>query len=346
MKIQPFKKHILINSLHRSGGSLLARLFDDYPNCYSLPFEYQYNIGPKVNFPFDEIVSNNDRLALIKKNFEKYQNKNHFSKDKQNNFRFNFDYKSFKKRCNSDFKKLNNKCTHNIFLPIVLTNFYNSLGFEVKPDLLVNHLSMSFMANPQEFFNLYKNSYIIQTTRDFFSWYCSVKYHFQIPKEDYLYIDVCFNLWKFSNTIGLLNSNKFQNYYTLSYEDIVKNKTQVLKSLAAKIGIKYDKNLINPTLFGQPWLGNSSIDREIGGIKNSQLNRYEVKLTKNEKDYIFSLLNNQIETDQVLLNSKNYEKIVNREYGNLIYQIYNINLLKRTRRFQKNFIQNFFNIFQ
>lgn len=95
-----FQKHILVNGIQRSGGSLLARIFDDHPDISSMPFELRYNKFKNVapNFGVLKGMQNKKSslkifLKLILKNLIKI----FFSKDLSHQYKIDSNYKIFKK---------------------------------------------------------------------------------------------------------------------------------------------------------------------------------------------------------------------------------------------------------
>lgn len=61
-------------------------------------------------------------------------------------------------------------------------------------------------------------------------------------------------------------------YMILSYESLCYNLTNVMHKLCDKLGIVYNSSLLEPTILGHRWTGNSSSDKEFKGVTSKRIN--------------------------------------------------------------------------
>jgi len=77
-----------------------------------------------------------------------------------------------------------------------------------------------------------------------------------------------------------------KNFFFLKYEDLVKEPEQMMKKITNFIGVNFEKTLLTPTIFGEPWLGNSTRVKEKKQIDDKEVNKYFKYLNKNEIDFL------------------------------------------------------------
>lgn len=291
-----FQKHILVNGIQRSGGSLLARIFDDHPDISSMPFELRYNKFKNVAPNFGVLKGMQNKKEFIENFFEinfKKLNKNFFSKDLSHQYKIDSNYKIFKKNFykNNNFQ---NKKIHSIIEKIINFFFINALkGREKK--IFLNHLSMSCFSNMNNYFNSLPNILILHPIRDPFTWLQSVKSHFKLSKklnEDELRYFLSY--WHYSNLLAFFGEEKFKKkYFVLTYFDLVSNTEKILKKISRLIKIPFNKSMLTPTLNGKRWLSNSKITVDYKITNYSYLNGF-YKMSYSEKKPIekFLIANN------------------------------------------------------
>ena len=60
----------------------------------------------------------------------------------------------------------------------------------------------------------------------------------------------------------------------------------MMKKITNFIGVNFEKTLLTPTIFGEPWLGNSTRVKEKKQIDDKEVNKYSKYLNKNEIDFL------------------------------------------------------------
>lgn len=289
-------KHILINSYIRSGGSLMARLLDGHSLLRVLPVEMSYS-KRKVVFPnFNKkLYSTEEFLEEIdlKRSFQKLDEKGVISKDPYGKQIIDFSYDEFIGELN---KSIGNKAfTFSEGIDLVFINFFNNWKNYYARDLLqkkanehvyVNHLSAACFADFSEYFDTFTNSIIIQTVRNPFAWYASVKTHIGISDNHQVFLEYALLLWLESTIRGLIARNqKNEQYIFLRYEDLICNFETTLGKICKVVNIEFEQVLLHPTMNEQNWRGNSSYGDQVG-INKRGLSQWKKILTNTETNQI------------------------------------------------------------
>ena len=78
----------------------------------------------------------------------------------------------------------------------------------------------------------------------------------------------------------------YENFRIVKYEQLVADTASIMNELADWLGIEYSDILLKPTILGQLWKGNSSVDNDFLGVSRSRIGNGLKKLNQYEKDYI------------------------------------------------------------
>ena len=332
-----FKNHILINSLQRSGGSLLARLFDDHTSILSMPFELRYDHNKTIIPDFDNIEKQKKTKSYIESflnyNFKKLD-KLYFSKDLNYSSKINIDFKLFSKELYKTLNFNNTKVIDKIEQIIIF--FFKSVFNKKKTSHFLNHLSMSCYSDLDTYIKSIPNIYFIQILRDPYTWYSSFKKHFNLRKNlDSEIMNYYLSFWHYSNIISLLSSYKFkQKYVAISYYDLVANTNRTMNNLIKVFNIKFEEIILTPTINGKKWISNSKIKKKFTVDFPSYDNPFkylsdkEVEIIKNFlfKNYLSTDIEKYKDINDFMNNYKKLS-IQNINYDNYSYSLNNINLI-------------------
>lgn len=285
--------HILINSLQRSGGSLLARLLDGHSQLDSYPFELNYGVE-KVRFPAPSVarsrrVSAEDVCddAFVAGNFGRLGRRRYFSKDSTEARPVDFAFSEFCAELRRAAAVLGGELdlvqlidvASRVFFTMWLPSVPHESGTE---RWLVNHLSMSCFGDAEAFIDLFPRARLLQTVRDPYSWYASMKRHFQVADDDEIYLVFAIHLWAEATVRGLAAARlRPEHYRVVSFTRLVRETEQQLGDIADWIGIVREESLSRPTIGGAGWGGNSAFGQVVG-VDERVLERGSEALTENE----------------------------------------------------------------
>lgn len=85
---------------------------------------------------------------------------------------------------------------------------------------------------------------------------------------------------------------KDERYMVIKYEEIVLNTKKTMKLLSEWLEISYTSSLLEPSILGHLWTGNSSSDQSFGTISKNPIGRARGVLNKREVDLLELTLKN------------------------------------------------------
>ncbi|WP_420630023.1 sulfotransferase family protein [Candidatus Leptofilum sp.] len=85
----------------------------------------------------------------------------------------------------------------------------------------------------------------------------------------------------------LRNGRLLQNYTIIRYEDLVTEPNVIMEQLAQFAGIQFQETLLQPTVDGQAWPGNSVYVSQLSGISTASLDKWKEEI----HDFESNLLN-------------------------------------------------------
>lgn len=83
-----------------------------------------------------------------------------------------------------------------------------------------------------------------------------------------------------------INYQDNPNYKIVKYEDIVRNTKKEMFELSNFIGVTFDESLLDVTICGNKWFGNSSSGKELEGISKERIGLGKRYVSEFEKNYI------------------------------------------------------------
>jgi hypothetical protein len=86
------------------------------------------------------------------------------------------------------------------------------------------------------------------------------------------------------------NRQVLDHYHVIRYEDLVQQPESTMRSLSKKLDLSYESSLLQPTVLGQPWSGNSSDQSDLSGISTERLDAWRSDIHPAERYYINRML--------------------------------------------------------
>jgi len=312
------KKFIHIGGDSRTGGSLIARLFDGHPGILSYPFENEFFTSRNHELiNFDDYRATGQFSELEKEEvvlkIKKFADDVLTSKQFYDEGKIEFNYERFKKLLNDyiDSKHAGDGEIFNAVHKAFFKEFVPSLEFE-SSDGVCNHCSRTFLGNLDSFFTIFKNGIFLHTIRDAKSVSASMKnYYFlitgkpatQLPEG---FVKTLLDRWLLALYVGLNNQRKYGSKYILvSYRKLVKNPEKYLKELCKKLEIPFSQDMLTPKFGKTTWSGNSSFGKLPSAISSDTLNKYKDVLSKSEIDFI----NSEVGEIEAFYEGNNFEAL-------------------------------------
>lgn len=266
---------VLITQIHRSGGTLLMRLFDGHPQVYAVPHE----LGPmlparEVPRTYPEVwFALHDRAKMVKR---------------------------FRTGLRQQNRELNRDASESSFLLIpsvqrsLLAHRLSELAAPSERDMLNAYLTSYFnawidyrggldpakrwvtgfesamIAQPkrmQRYRAIYPDGKVISVLRDPASWYASARRW----EPRYERLDVALMLWQESALAAEQHADLL-----LDFEALTSRTRDTMEGVASFLGIEMRDELLAPTVNGVPFGANSSFESAAPGVVDAQRDRSEL----------------------------------------------------------------------
>lgn len=283
---------ILISQIQRSGGTLLSQLFDGHPECYAHPHELK--IGNKSKERWPTIDQKEPAGKIFKKLFEMphaYFAANGYTKGKENDkFPFYFVPRLQKEIFIHYMNTYNHEKKRDVY-NAYFTSYFNA-WLDLQYKYADKKIITAFVAgmnshreSMREFFDIYPDGMLISIIRNPMDWFASAKNH-KSKKERFGEVETGMRWWNNSAQSMVDNKAAFGDRVILiNFENLINDTEGVMKYLAGRLGIIFDKILLIPTFNSMPIKANSSFSVEAQGVIGDVTKRKD-QLNSSEKKYI------------------------------------------------------------
>jgi hypothetical protein len=290
---------VLICQAQRSGGTLLARLFDGHPRCHAHPYELQ--IGLRRVHTWPELPLDENPEEWFAKLRERYL-ATLFVKGKR------------KVPLKAPGEK--SKGAYPFILPpafqrlVFLDEVARRSPIESEREVLDCYMTSLFNAwldnqnlrgaekrwvvafSPRRawgnglgrFFSIYPDGRLISILRDPLSWYTSAQ-----GRDPAASPEALLELWKRSAREMLEAERSFgERVYVVRFDELVLDTAGTMGRLADWLGIEFDEQLTVPTFNRYPVGPNSSYETNATGVVSEPVERYRELLSSEQQERILS----------------------------------------------------------
>lgn len=284
---------VLITQIQRSGGTLLSQLFDGHPQVCAHPHELHIGRPKKWNWP-DLNLSDQPEVwfqSLYEKRLEVFYEKGYVKPGSNPHARtdvhpFSFD-PGLQLAIFLEVLKRASVTSQRDVLNAFFTSFFNAWSdISINPGCRIITAFcprvLMFPDSTERFISDYPDGHIVSSVRDPRTWYASSSRHSSI----YDSVAEAIDLWAQStNSILELKRSRPEYVFVSTYEDLVSDTEQIMRAMAAFLGIDYDACLLMPTYASKPILPNSSYARQSYGV-NTDSTKTISELNKDDLAYI------------------------------------------------------------
>ncbi len=269
---------VLISQIQRSGGSLLAQLFDGHPEIFAHPHELHIGRPEKWNWP--DLDLGKPTRALLEDVFEttflKFMVRGYSKGD--GNAAAAQDFRPFKfslEELVADFlRRAEGAARQRDIINAYLMAFVTAWAGQPPSgrERYVTAFCPRMISTPGSmpaFFRDYPDGRVLSCIREPSSWYASSHRH------DAEYADPikALSLWRESAVAALaLAESNPMSALLLTYEELVSDTAGTIKRVADWLGIEFQPSLLTPTFAGQAVMPNSSFKVEEFGVHVRSLN--------------------------------------------------------------------------
>ena len=277
------KNYVFILGPHKSGSSLLRSLLDGHPNLFVIPIETHYFSLSKrfwVNYPFwsQKAESKKSDPKDFIQHVSNYVNNSSKYRDVQ---KADFiDLEKFKTRLVENWPDLNQ--TKEEVVNYFDSIYYSMFSKPIDKDLIVVEKSVSNAENAIRFKNLFPGAKFIHIIRNPYANLLSfrnyrIKMDNKFPSLRYLIECLKVNYYYMYK-----NQEIIDNYCIVKYEDLVSNTSSEMQKIADYLEIPFNDDLLLPTSNGAKWIGNSTSDKNFGGVSSERTEGFASALTQVE----------------------------------------------------------------
>ena len=288
---------VLICQAQRSGGTLLARLFDAHPQCHAHPHELM--IGYPKPHTWPDLAVGEDPDIWFGKLRERYLS-TLFTKGrravplKASGEKSSGAYPfimppSFQRLLFLDEVGRQSPSSEREILDCYMTSLFNAWldnqnlrGVE-KRWVVAFSPRRAWGDGLDRFESIYPDGRLISILRDPLSWFTSAQ---GIGPPD-ARLATFLDAWKRSAREMLEAERRLgERFRAVRFDELVLDTSGVMRRLAAWLGIDYDERLLTPTFNGYPVGPNSSFETSQTGVVSEPLERYRELLTDEQQKRI------------------------------------------------------------
>jgi hypothetical protein len=288
----------LISQAQRSGGTLLARLFDGHPQCHVHPDELHIghtrpHVWPELDLDEDAGVwfstLQEDRLInLFSTGRRAVPLKKQASKPDESYYPFMLP-PAFQRRLFLDEVERRRPITSSrAILDCYMTSLFNgwldnqNLRGADKRWVVAFSPRRAWGERLETLFELYPNGRLISILRDPLSWYTSAEGRSLEPDPERLV-----ELWKRSVLEMMEASRRHRERVSIvRFDALVRDTEATMRHLANFLKIDFDPQLTVPTFNRHPTGPNSSYETRRTGLVTDPLEHYKKHLSKEQKEFV------------------------------------------------------------
>ena len=298
----------LISQIQRSGGSLLAQLFDGHPEIHAHPHELKIGKPKKYIWPKIDLNDGAERWFQILFEDDTIEHfKGGYRKERKQDETFSFIFlPSLQKKIFLNYlDSVESLSLRDVFDAYMTSyfgawlNYQNSYGQKKYISAFTARLAMD-KNNMESFFEVYPDGRLISVIRDPKNWFPSAFRHNEYIKRDkYADMKLALNQWRESAVATLWNQKTYgERVCIIRFEDLIGKTEAVMRYLADFLDIEFANTLLTPTFNRFPIRANTSFESEEHGIMKSTLSRHRT-LSKDELELIDTITKEEY---QMILN--------------------------------------------
>jgi hypothetical protein len=289
----------LICQAQRSGGTLLARLFDGHPQCHAHPHEL--HIGERRPHAWPDLTLDEAPESWFKKLREEYI-PGYFSRGRriiqskapdrprQQLGRHPFILPPDLQRLIflDEVERRGPISSEREILDCYMTSLFNAwldnqnLYAGPKRWVIAFSPRRAWGDGLDRYFQIYPEGRLISILRDPWSWFTSAQG--RDPEAD---PDILLEAWKRSAGEILRASREHgDQFYVVRFDELVLDTRKAMRRVSRFLGIDYTPKLASPTFNDFPVGANSSFDTKQVGVVKDPVQRYDKVLSDEQKDLI------------------------------------------------------------
>ncbi len=282
------KSPIFLLGSHKSGTSLLRSLFDSHPELFVAPIEMHFfkQIGYWVNYNLHqswpkELKITEKCQSLIDNVATRNNNRNPYSDSVIPDA---FDLDLFKYHLEHRQPKNNTE----LFISYINALHYSLHGKPISDKIRIVEKSVENAEYALLMHQMFPDSKFIHIIRNPYSTLVALRK--SKIKSRYPYLGAMVQSLQTSYYNLHRNRPLIKDYLVIKYEDLLLSTDSMMQQLSDFLDIKFADSLMQPTLLGQSWSGNSSSNQSFEDISLSPLHQWKDDITDLEIHFVNQML--------------------------------------------------------
>jgi hypothetical protein len=279
---------VMISQAERSGGSMMAQLFDGHPQVLAHPHELKIGYPNKRNWPPTDIpdIREQFRLLFELNNIEFFEKG--YTKGTYNTNRMNFFLMPQLQRdiFEQELAGKPNRTGRDV-LNAYFTSYFNAwlnLRNRIEDAKFITGFVPMMAAdksNMDQFWSTYPDGYLISVVRSPLSWYPS------FAKLKGGTVEEIAARWNSSVEAMFRERERHKDRtIALRFDDVVKNTEATMRLVCRRIGLDFHPSLVSPTFNQEPIGSNSVFGQTEPGVVTDAPAQRESLLSDAERDYL------------------------------------------------------------
>jgi hypothetical protein len=254
---------VLISEIQRSGGTLMSRLFDGHPECFTHPYELHWGRPQKYDWPAPDLSAPVSALfdSLEERWVRRFTERGYYAKGPEAH-PFLFDIE-LQRRLFEEALAAAPPARPREVLDAHFTALFNAWldcqGIYQEPKRFVVAFTprVNMRAVRRDaFWRDYPDGYLISIVREPVSWLASARRH---KPGEYQSLDDALQLWQGSaeGTLAAL-AERPDRVLAFTFTDVIQRTEAVMRRICERTGLSFAPGLLRPTYNGRPVGSNSS----------------------------------------------------------------------------------------
>ena len=285
---------ILVSQVERSGGSLMAQLFDGHPELLAHPHELKIGYPNKRIWPPTDRRDADEQFRILFElsNIEFFETgyaKGKHDPDSKNFFLVPHVQREVFKEA---LKKANGATTRDV-LDAYFTSYFNAwlnMRSRIEQAKFITGFVPMLAAdkgNMDEFWRAYPDGYLISVIRSPLSWHPSFVKLKGKKTPRYANVEVTAARWNESTEAMFRERERNKDrVIVLSFDDLVKKTEATMHLVCHRMGLAFHPSLVSPTFNWEPIASNSVFGVTKPGVVTSAPADRELLLSDKERDYL------------------------------------------------------------
>jgi protein-tyrosine sulfotransferase len=274
---------IFILGSHKSGTSLLRSLLDGHPELFVIPFETHFMalLGRWITYSYRKQAPVEDANFLegLVEILESYARSVDRQADVVLGDRLDMDaVRAFVGEMDEADDPIQALTILKELLPQVVDGLETALGKRAV-EKSVEHLEVAV-----ELAQAFPKAQFIHIVRNPYANMVALR-KFKAKDQGYPLINKVFKSLESGYYWLQTNQKLIPNYKVIRYEDLAQQPEVEMQSIAEFLQISFDSSLLEPTLMGDPWGGNSAYGK-FKAISSEHLNRWKEEITPLEANLV------------------------------------------------------------